>query len=80
VKIGSTDVELLNALQVQTADQCLYFNGPAAQSVVGRLVSKYDELRTSISAAAIQPATPVSSVNGPQRLRSYREVKAAFLR
>lgn len=44
-EIAHKDVELLNALQVQSADRCLYFHKLTLESAVRSLVLRYGNLR-----------------------------------
>jgi hypothetical protein len=48
LQIGSEDVELINALQIQSADKCLYFHDPSLGQRVEQWVSRYAHLRTPI--------------------------------
>lgn len=48
VTISTDDVEILNALQVQSAESCLYFHNLGLESRVGSLVSEYAALRSPI--------------------------------
>jgi Protein of unknown function (DUF4238) len=48
VQLNAADVELVNALQVQSAEQCVYFHNPDRVFEVRCYVSKYLGLRRSI--------------------------------
>jgi len=48
VAVSADDLEILNALQVQSAESCLYFHDLALESHVTSLVSKYAALRLPI--------------------------------
>ena len=48
VKIGKDDVEIVNSLQVQNADKCLYFNDAANAGIVETLVRRYSSFRKPI--------------------------------
>jgi hypothetical protein len=48
VKLNKSDVELVNSLQVQSADECVYFHEPSLEGEVRRLVSIYAPFRASI--------------------------------
>ena len=48
VQLSPSDVELVNALQVQSAEECVYFHDPKRLSEVHSCVSKYMGLRASI--------------------------------
>ncbi len=45
VELGADDVELVNCLQVQSADQCVYCHHPAGEPGVRNLVYRYGGLR-----------------------------------
>ena len=47
-EISREDVEILNALQVQSADRCLYFHSPTMENEVQSLVSRYGNLRVPV--------------------------------
>jgi len=49
VKLKPSDVELVNSLQVQSADRCLYAHTPNAECNLRRLVDAYSSLRSPIS-------------------------------
>jgi hypothetical protein len=46
--ISSNDVEIVNSLQIQTADHCLYFHDPDMANDVEELIGKYAGFRTPI--------------------------------
>ncbi len=48
VDVESSDVELLNSLQIQSAEQCIYFDDPRLHPRVEQLVQKYGPLRKPI--------------------------------
>jgi len=48
VKISKQDVEIINALQVQSAEERLYFHDTIMGPKVGSLVARYDSLRMPI--------------------------------
>ena len=48
VQLTPSDVEIVNALQVQSAEECVYFHEPERLSEVRSCVSKYMGLRASI--------------------------------
>lgn len=48
VQLSHSDVEIVNSLQVQSAEQCVYFHDPERLSEVHSLVSKFMGLRASI--------------------------------
>jgi len=45
VEVCAEDVEILNSLQVQSADRCLYAHCPEAERIINQLVSRYAKLR-----------------------------------
>lgn len=47
-EISAKDVELLNSLQVQSANECLYFHDVVMEHEVRSLVSRYGHLRTPL--------------------------------
>ena len=51
IQLIPPDVELVNSLQVQSAETCVYFHQPQFSEQVRILVSKYLGLRTSIRSA-----------------------------
>jgi hypothetical protein len=50
VQITASDVEVLNSLQVQSAERCLYAHRLEAEPEVARLVARYSKLRKPNSA------------------------------
>lgn len=48
VKISTEDVELLNSLQVQSAEECMFLRDPSMGEQAEKLVSKYASLRSGI--------------------------------
>lgn len=50
VPITAADVEVLNSLQVQSAERCLYAHRPEAEPEIARLVARYARLRKPNSA------------------------------
>ncbi|HWW02798.1 MAG TPA: DUF4238 domain-containing protein [Candidatus Acidoferrum sp.] len=48
VTISKQDVEIVNALQVQSAEECLYSHDPRMEQEVGRLVTRYTSSRVPI--------------------------------
>jgi hypothetical protein len=48
VEISKADVEIVNSLQVQAAENCLYFHEPTSESSVQQLVTKYARLRVPL--------------------------------
>ncbi len=48
VKLSKSDVDLVNSLQVQSADECIYLHDPGLVSEIRRLVSKYAQFRAPI--------------------------------
>ena len=51
VQLGKFDVELVNSLQVQSADACIYFHNPELEGEIRKLVLKYSSLRQSIQSS-----------------------------
>ena len=51
VELRAEDVELLNGLQIQSAEHCLYAHRPEAEPELGRLIAKYARLRKPDTAA-----------------------------
>lgn len=51
IQLSPSDVELVNSLQVQSAEECIYFHEPKCSVQVRTLVSKFLGLRTSIRSA-----------------------------
>lgn len=51
VKIGRLDVELVNSLQVQSAEECIYFHMPELKPAVIQLVAKSSSLRAPLHAS-----------------------------
>ncbi|MFK5923789.1 MAG: DUF4238 domain-containing protein [Verrucomicrobiota bacterium] len=50
VPIGSNDIDLLNSLQIQSADKCLLFEPRTHQSEVGKLMNRFQYLRLPVGA------------------------------
>jgi hypothetical protein len=50
VQISVSDVEVLNSLQVQSAERCIYAHRPEAEPEVARLVARFARLRKPNSA------------------------------
>ena len=48
VRLNDADVETINSLQVQSAEDCVYFHKPELSGEMRRLAGKYVGLRTSI--------------------------------
>jgi len=48
IEISKTDVEIINSLQVQSADNCLYFHEPKMEQEVQKLVERYVNLRVPL--------------------------------
>jgi Protein of unknown function (DUF4238) len=48
IAIGEADVEIVNSLQVQNAEKCLYFNEVAHGAVIANLVARYSHLRMPV--------------------------------
>ncbi len=48
VHICRTDMEIINSLQVQSADNCVYFSDPKMEPEVHKLVERYHSLRVPI--------------------------------
>jgi len=48
VEISKTDVEIVNSLQVQSADKCLYFHEPKMEQEVHNLAARYANLRVPL--------------------------------
>ena len=48
VEISEHDVEIVNALQVQSADKCLYSHSLESKTQLSRLVTRYARLRTPV--------------------------------
>lgn len=51
VELRTEDVEILNSLQVQSAERCLYAHRTEAEREVHRLVARYSKLRKPITQA-----------------------------
>jgi hypothetical protein len=51
VEVSASDVEILNALQIQSAERCLYGHRLEAESEISRLVAQYHRLRKPNAAA-----------------------------
>jgi hypothetical protein len=48
ITVGEADVEIVNSLQVQNAEKCLYFHEVAQGAVIAHLVTRYSHLRMPI--------------------------------
>lgn len=48
VEISKPDVEIVNSLQVQSADKCLYFHEPKMEQQVQNLVGRYASFRVPV--------------------------------
>ena len=48
ITVGEADVEIVNSLQVQNAEKCLYFHEVAQGAVIAHLVTRYARLRMPI--------------------------------
>jgi len=59
VLLTQQDVDVVNSLQVQSAENCLYFHTPNLASYVAQLTSKYSKLRKPVSSTieALQHAS-----------------------
>lgn len=58
VHIGRTDMDIVNSLQVQSADKCVYFSDPKMEPEVLKLVERYHRLRVPIqSRLKVLPGT-----------------------
>lgn len=51
VTLTNSDVELVNSLQVQSANECLYCHEPKSENVMKNLILKYSHLRVSIESS-----------------------------
>lgn len=49
VRLTASDVDLVNSLQVQSAEECLYSHDPATEPELKRLVVEFAKLRVSLS-------------------------------
>lgn len=56
--IGKADVEVVNSLQVQNAEKCLYFHDIDQGALIANLVNRYSHLRTPIEDSLRTIASP----------------------
>ena len=68
VQLEESDVELVNSLQVQSADTCLYFHNPQLEGEIRNLVLKYSRLRQSIQSS-------VRELPGPRAGESFIHIR-----
>lgn len=58
VDLSPADVELLNSLQIQAAEECVFFDSPSDSSMVSTLVSRYCGLRASNESCITETSGP----------------------
>jgi hypothetical protein len=68
VKVSKSDVELVNSLQVQSAEMCIYSHNPRIESEIRELVSKYSDLRQSVRSS-------LREIPGPSPERSFIHIR-----
>jgi hypothetical protein len=73
VQIDRLDVELVNSLQVQTAEKCIYFHSPELKPVIFQLVTKNASLR-------IPPSDSFREFEGESDKESIYHMRAPILK
>lgn len=88
VQVPADDVDLVNSLQFQSAEECLYFHDPKLELYVRQLIERFGKLRVPIQDSVreytngnevllhvIQPAAKLASAWKFCRYRKYITVK-----